>query len=92
MARAARACRERGATAVHAVATHGLFVGDAARVVADSAFDSIVVTNTVPPFRLPADLAEKRLTLLDIAPLFADAIGRMHSGGSLVDLMGDVDD
>jgi len=92
MARAARACRERGATAVHAVATHGLFVGDAAKVVADPAFDSIVVTNTVPPFRLPADIVQKRLTLLDIAPLFAEAIARIHSGGSLVDLMGDTDD
>lgn len=92
MARAARACRERGATAVHAVATHGIFVGDAAKVVADPAFDSIVVTNTIPPFRLPADLAEKRLTVLDATPLFAEAINRIHSGGSLVELMGGADD
>jgi ribose-phosphate pyrophosphokinase len=92
MARAARACRGRGATAVHAVATHGIFVGDATAIVADPAFDSIVVTNTIPPFRLPADLAEKRLTVLDAAPLFAEAVKRIHSGGSLVALMGDVDD
>jgi ribose-phosphate pyrophosphokinase len=92
MARAARACRKRGATAVHAVATHGIFVGDAAGVVADPVFDSVVVTNTIPPFRLPADLVEERLTLLDAAPLFAEAIGRIHSGGSLVELMGDADD
>ena len=88
MARAARACRERGASAVHAVATHGIFVGDAAGVVADPAFDSIVVTNTIPPFRLPADLAEKRLTVLDTAPLFAEAVKRIHAGGSLVELLG----
>lgn len=92
MVRAARACRERGATAVHAVATHGIFVGDAATVVADPAFDSIVVTNTIPPFRLPADLVEKRLTVLDATPLFAEAIRRIHTGGSLVELMGGDED
>jgi ribose-phosphate pyrophosphokinase len=91
MLRAARACRERGATAVHAVATHGLFVGDAAAMVADAAFDRIVVTDTVPAFRLPADLAEKRLTVLGAAPLFAEAIHRIHTGGSLVELMDDAD-
>lgn len=89
MARAARACRERGATAVHAVATHGIFVGDAAGVVADPGFDSIVVTNTIPPFRLPADLVEKHLTVLDAAPLFAEAVSRIHTGGSLAELLGD---
>jgi len=92
MARAARACRERGAAAVHAVATHGLFVGEAAAMVADPAFDSVVVTNTVPPFRLAADLAEKRLTVLDAAPLFAEAVRSIHSGGSLVELMGNAED
>jgi len=92
MARAASACRERGATAVHAVATHGLFVGDAAAMLATPAFDSVVVTNTIPPFRLPADLAEKRLTVLDATPLFAEAVRNIHSGGSLVELMGNAED
>jgi len=89
MLRAARACRERAATAVYAVATHGLFTGDAAATVADAAFDGIVVTDTVPPFRLPAQLVEQRLTVLDSARLFAEAIRRIHAGGSLVELMGD---
>jgi len=92
MARAASACRAHGATAVHAVATHGLFTGDAAAVVAGPAFDSILVTDTVPPFRLPAELVADRLTVLDVAPLFAEAIGRIHSGGSLAELMGGADD
>ena len=92
MTRAARACRANGATAVHAVATHGLFTGDAAAMVADPGFDGIVVTDTLPPFRLPPDLVETRLTVLDAATLFAEAIGRIHAGGSLVALMGDADD
>ncbi len=89
MARGARACREHGATAVHAVATHGLFSGDAAATVADPVFDSITVTDTVPAFRLPAELVAERLTVLSAAPLFAEAIGRIHAGGSLVALTGD---
>ena len=92
MARAARACREKGARSVHVVATHGIFVGDAAGVVADPVFDSVVITNTIPPFRLPADMAEKRLTVLDAVPLFAEAVSRIHAGGSLVELLGGTED
>ncbi len=92
MLRAARACRERGATSVHAVATHGLFVGDAAAMVRDPLFDSIVVTDSVPPFRLPMDIVKERLTVIETAPLFADAIDRIHCGGSLIELLGDIDD
>lgn len=92
MLRAARACRERGATSVHAVATHGLFVGDAAAMVVDPLFDSIVVTDTVPPFRLPAGIAQERLTVIETAPLFAEAMRRIHSGGSLVELLEQTDD
>jgi len=88
MRRAAHACREHGAVAVHAAATHGLFVGDAAAMVTDSALDGVVVTDTVPPFRLPAALVADRLTVLPAAPLFAEAIRRMHEGGSLSELMG----
>ena len=92
MLRAVRACRKQGAVSVHAVATHGLFVGDAAAMVRDPLFDSILVTDTVPPFRLPADAVKRHLTVIETAPLFADAIGRIHSGGSLVELLGDIDD
>ena len=92
MTRAARACRDRGATAVHAVAAHGLFVGEAAAMVADPVFDSVVVTDTIPTFRLPSALVEARLTVLSAAPLFAEAIRRIHTGGSLVELAGPSED
>lgn len=88
MLRAAKACRERGASAVYAAATHGLFVGDAPATIADAALDGIVVTDTVPPFRLPDELVRDRLTVIPAAPLFAEAIRRMHAGGSLSRLMG----
>ena len=85
--RAARACRELGARTVHAVATHGLFVDPAAEVVGDAALEQVVVTDSVPPFRLhPAALRDK-LVVLEVAPLFAEAIRRIDGGGSITELV-----
>jgi ribose-phosphate pyrophosphokinase len=87
LARAAEACRARGATKVFAAASHGLFVRDAATVLKQSAIDKVVVTDTVPPFRLPPEIVRSKLVVASVAPLFAEAIKRMHAGGSLVDLL-----
>lgn len=86
--RAARACRERNAKAVYAAASHGLFIGDAGeKLVASDALDKTVVTNTIPPFRIETDLARHKLAVLETEPLFAEAIRRIHSGDSLVELL-----
>ena len=85
--RAAQACRKLGARKVFAAATHGLFVGDANGVLAEPAVDEILVTNTVPPFRLDPKLLEEKVRVLDAAELFAEAITRIHGGGSLVELL-----
>lgn len=85
--RAAKACRERGAETIYAAASHGLFVGDASQVLARSALAKVVVTNTVPPFRLDPRVISTRLVVLDAAALFAEAIRRIHSGGSIVELV-----
>lgn len=87
IARTVKACRSLGATAVHAAASHGLFVGDAPRVLADDALNSIVVTDSVPPFRLGQGKVRDKLVVLSSAPLFADAISSIHSGGSIVQLL-----
>lgn len=86
MARAAKACRELGARAVYATATHGLFVGDANRLLADPCFEKIVITDTIPPFRLSPELVRDKLVVLDAAALFAGAIGRIHAGGSIEEM------
>jgi ribose-phosphate pyrophosphokinase len=85
--RAARACREKGATRVFAAASHGIFVGDAARLVADPALECLVVTDTIPPFRVDPSLAQQKLVVLETAPLLAEAIRRIHEGGSIVELL-----
>lgn len=84
--RTARACRERGATRVMAAASHGLFVANAPEVLADPAIDALVVTDSVPPFRLAGHAAATKLSVLDTAPLFAECLQRLHDGGSIVAL------
>jgi ribose-phosphate pyrophosphokinase len=84
---AAAACRKSGAEKVYAAAAHGIFVGNANRLLSGTELDEIVVTDTVPPFRLDPELARHKLTVLSAAPLFAEAIRRIHTGGSLVELM-----
>jgi ribose-phosphate pyrophosphokinase len=86
LARAAAACREHGAARVWAAATHGLFTGKAESVLTAAALDPVVVTNTVPPFRVHGELNEA-LVVLDAAPMFAAAIRRIHEGGSIVELL-----
>ncbi|MGE5240067.1 MAG: ribose-phosphate diphosphokinase [Bacteroidota bacterium] len=84
---AAAACRASGATKVYAAATHGVFVGGAERLFSGTELDQVVVTDTIPPFRLEPDLDRNKLVVLSAAPLFAEAIRRLHVGGSLVELL-----
>jgi ribose-phosphate pyrophosphokinase len=89
LSRAATACLEQGAKKIFAAASHGIFVGKAQTVMANPAFEKIVVTNTMPPFRLEPDLVKEKLVVLDAAKLFAEAVQQIHSGGSIVDILVD---
>jgi len=89
LAYAARACRAQGARRVVAAAAHGLFVGEAAAVIGGEELDQVLVTDTVPPFRLPPNLVAAKLGIVSVVTLFAEAIRRMHDGGSLVELLED---
>jgi ribose-phosphate pyrophosphokinase len=86
LAGAAVACRAHGATTFYAVVTHGLFTGDAERVLAGAGFERLVITNTVPPFRLRAQTVAAHIAVLDVAPLLAEAIRRLHRDEPLEDL------
>lgn len=89
LARAARICQQCGAHCVYAAASHGLLVGSADRILGDSPLKQLVITNSVQPLRLENKNLLAKLTVLDTAPWFAAAIDRMHSGGSLSELMED---
>ncbi|WP_135467997.1 ribose-phosphate diphosphokinase [Crenalkalicoccus roseus] len=87
MLRAAEACLARGAARVLAVAAHGLFTGNAAEAMAAPALARVLVSDTVPPFRLPPGLIGPRVEVVSAAPLLAAAIRRLHEGGSLTALL-----
>lgn len=75
MVRAATALRLAGAREVVAFAAHGLFTGEACRVLGDPAIGRVVVTNSVPGFRVPVDSAlAGKLTVVSAAELFSRAI------------------
>lgn len=80
LARTAERCRALGARQVLAVATHGLFTGDASLTLSRTAFDQLVVTDTVPPFRLAHGGVRDKLLVVGIAEMIADAIRRLHAG------------
>jgi ribose-phosphate pyrophosphokinase len=81
MRRAAHALRHAGAKAVMTCAAHGLFIDPAERALADAAIDQIVVTDSVPSFRLAeASPVRRKLRTVSAVPLFAQAIRSSHQG------------
>ncbi|WP_018863436.1 ribose-phosphate pyrophosphokinase [Thioalkalivibrio sp. ARh3] len=86
---AARTCRETGARRVLAVAAHGAFTRGAQDNLASDAFERVLVTDTILPPKIDHEALGQRLEIVSAAPLFAQAITRLHAGGSLTDLQED---
>ncbi len=71
--------KEYDVNSIRVACTHGLFTGNAAqRLNACGDIAEVVATNTVP-----ANANVERLTVISVAPLFAEAIRRIHSGESI---------
>ena len=87
LVRAARAARNAGAKAVLALATHGLFMAGAEAAIKDPAIDRIVVTDSVPAFRLTDEAVRSKISTLATAPLLAECVRRLHAGETLTDLL-----
>lgn len=83
--RAVRACRERGATAVYAVATHGVFAAGAERLFGEAALDRLLITDSVTP-RMERHWGD-RVERVSVAPLLAEVIRTLGRGGSLTDTL-----
>ncbi|GKU00640.1 ribose-phosphate pyrophosphokinase [Fusarium langsethiae] len=79
--RAAKLLKKEGATKVYALVTHGVFSGDSIARINASSIDKMLVTNSVPQEE-HRRLCPK-LEVLDISPVFAEAIRRVHHGESL---------
>lgn len=85
MVRAARSFLEAGATDAWALAAHGLFTSGAEEALADTSISGWITTDTVPHFRLSSEQAA-RVTCVSAAPIFAEAIRRLHRNESVIEL------
>lgn len=82
IARAVEALLAAGAShGIVVAASHGLIVGEARHRLSHEAIQAVFVTDSVA-----ADRSWSRLRVVPIAPLIAEAIRRLHAGGSLGDL------
>lgn len=72
-----------GVVEVSAGIVHPVLVGNAKEKVANSKLKELVVTNSLP---VPPEKKLKRMTILSVAPLFAEAIRRIHNGESVSSL------
>ncbi|PZN04712.1 MULTISPECIES: ribose-phosphate diphosphokinase [Thermaerobacter] len=64
-----------GAKAVYACCTHPVFSGNALQRLAEAPIEEIVVTDTIP---LPPGAEKARVKVLSVAPIFGEAIVRIH--------------
>ena len=72
--------RNAGVKRMIASAVHPVLCGPAVEKLKQSEFESVVVTNTV---KVPPEKQFESLTILTIAPLFSEAIRRIHTGESI---------
>ena len=89
LAKAAEAILERGATAVHTIATHGIFAGEAIDVLERSKIERVIVTNTIP---FPNADKHPKFVVLSIAQTLADAINRITTNRSVSELFTEDDE
>ena len=87
LVRAAKAAPAHGAQEVIACVAHGLFMPGVESALADFAIDRIIVTDSVPAFRLPPGPVLAKLEIISAAPLFAETIRRLHHNEPLADLL-----
>ncbi len=82
LAAAAQTLIDKGASAVHAVATHGIFSGSAFETLGGSPLSSIVVTDTVPL----RDGAPDLILQLTSADILTDSVRQIFTDGSVSEI------
>jgi len=80
---AAKALKGLGSKAVYCSATHGLLSGPAIDRLSDDAVTKVVLTDTIP---LPSERKLDKIIQVSMAPLFAEAIRRIHTDSSVSSL------
>ena len=77
---AAEGLKERGASKIFACATHAVLSGEAIERIKKSAIEKLIFTDTVP---LSNEKNIDKIEQVSIAPLFAEAIRRIHGEESI---------
>ncbi|MFH1062584.1 MAG: ribose-phosphate pyrophosphokinase [Candidatus Omnitrophota bacterium] len=80
---AANALKQKGAKAVYAGVTHGVFSGPALERIEKSGLKEIIVTDSIP---LNDDKKHPKVKVVSIAKLLAEAIKRIHNEESVSSL------
>lgn len=75
--------RDMGAKEVYVGVTHGVYTGPATQRIADLDVTQVASCNTVHVSPEKMTAADGKLAVLDVAPLFADAMRNIHTGGSV---------
>lgn len=73
---AANALKDLGALSVRAAATHAVLSGPAIERIEKSAIEELVLLNTLP---IPEEKRIEKMKILSVAPLFAEAMTRIHN-------------
>src|SRR5205814_8045167 len=76
-----RILQERGVNEIYVACTHALLSGNAAERFAESGIVKLITTDTVP--LRPSAANTGKFEVLTVAPLFAEAIRRIHEGESV---------
>ncbi|KAI9570768.1 phosphoribosyltransferase-like protein [Boletus coccyginus] len=84
---AARTLKDKGAKAVHALITHGLFAEADMEGLQNLPLEHIVVTNTIPQRQHKVQCP--KIITIDISSTIAESIRRTHNGESISLLFGD---
>ncbi len=77
---AAAAMKKNGAKQIHAACTHALLSGDAGLRIEASPINEMVVTDTIP---IPEEKMIDKIKILSVAPIFSQAIERIHKEESI---------
>ena len=76
-----RILQERGVNEIYVGCTHAVLSGSAAEKLANSGIVKLITTDTVP--LRPSAATTGKIEVLTVAPLFAEAIRRIHDGESV---------
>lgn len=82
LVRAAEACRAHGAAKISVYATHGLFSEGAANVLGSAPIDEIVISDSAVTDQ-DGNASRPECRVVSLASLLAEAVLRLHGGGSI---------